>query len=244
MPSIDGGVPDSVYTLGIDGGLPGSVYTFGGVSGGEPGSSFLYPFSDLVLQAYKALGPWAREDQSQDLLWFVNAIFSQIAPLYDLVSDSETHTGWGKLVDSREVPDWAIGWLAQFLGIDVPLNIDPEIQRERLLNPSTGWERGTPQAVKAAVRRVLTGSQYVEIYERAGGDPYVFEVRTVASQTPPLQVIIDEVNKVKPAGLIMQHAFTQYIAEASSWAESFTGTVYSCPVPSDTLFPSNTLYPC
>ena len=201
-------------------------------------------FPPLVQQAYKALGPWARADESKDLLLLVDSIFNQISSLFDLVSDSETHTGWGKILDAHEVPDWAISWLAQFLGIDVPLNVAPSIQRERLLNPSTGWERGTPQAVRAAVRRVLSGSQYVEIYERAGGEAYVFEVRTVASQSPDLQVIIDEVNKVKPAGLIMTHAFTEYISESGTWAESFSGNVYSCPVPSDSLYPADSLYPC
>lgn len=158
----------------------------------------------LVREAYEALGPWARADENVwHLLHWIDSMFSQLAEVDELVRDTDDHVGWGRLLDVDAAPDWALPWLAQFVGV-IPLQgLDPASQRLRIKG-AAGFHRGTIEAVKDAARQRLTGTRRVELYER-DGSPWRFRIRTYASETPDPQAVVDAVTALKPAGLVFVH---------------------------------------
>ncbi len=158
----------------------------------------------LVREAYEALGPWARADAGiHELLAVVDAIFGQLVEIDDLVRDSDTHVGWGKLLDVDVAPEWALPWLAQFVGVTPLFGLDDASQRLRIKG-AAGFNRGSVSAIKAAAGQFLSGTRRVELYER-DGSPWRFRIRTYASETPNAQAVRDAVTALKPAGLVFIH---------------------------------------
>lgn len=158
----------------------------------------------LVREAYDALGPWARADTGvHELLALVDAIFKQLVEIDDLVRDSDTHVGWGRLLDVDVAPEWALPWLAQFVGVTPLVGLDAASQRLRI-KEAAGFSRGSVAAVKAAAGQFLTGTRRVEMYER-DGSAWRFRIRTYASETPNAQAVRDAVKALKPAGLVFIH---------------------------------------
>lgn len=158
----------------------------------------------LVRSAYGSLGPWARTDENVGhLLGLVDAIFGQIVEIDDLVRDSDTHVGWGRLLDVNVAPVWALPWLAQFVGVTPIFGLAEASQRLRI-KEAAGFHRGSVKAIKAAAGQYLTGTRRVELYER-DGSAWRFRVRTYASETPNAQVVKDAVEALKPAGLVFVH---------------------------------------
>lgn len=158
----------------------------------------------LVREAYESLGPWARADEDVwHLLHFIDSIFTQIVEIDDLVRDTDTHVGWGRLLDVDVAPEWALPWLAQFVGVTPIFGLDVASQRLRI-KEAAGFSRGSVSAIKAAAGQFLTGTRLVELYER-DGSPWRFRVRTYASETPNAQAVKDAVTALKPAGLVFIH---------------------------------------
>lgn len=158
----------------------------------------------LVREAYYALGPWARADEDVwELLQFVYALFNPLVEIDELVRDSDTHVGWGKLLDVDAAPVWALPWLAQFVGVTPIKGLDEASQRLRI-KKAAGFHRGSAEAIKAAAGQYLTGTRRVELYER-DGSPWRFRIRTYASETPNPQAVRDAVLALKPAGLVFVH---------------------------------------
>lgn len=158
----------------------------------------------LVREAWESLGPWAREDADvHELLALVDAIFGQIVEVDDLVRDSDTHIGWGRLLDVDVAPAWALPWLAQFVGVTPIFGLDEASQRLRI-KEAAGFSRGSVSAIKAAAGQYLSGTRRVELYER-DGSAWRFRIRTYASETPNAQAVKDAVAALKPAGLIFIH---------------------------------------
>lgn len=158
----------------------------------------------LVLEAYDALGPWARADAGvYELLALVDSIFGQIVDLDAVVRDTDTHVGWGSLLDVDVAPMWALPWLAQFVGVTPIFGLDEASQRLRI-KEAAGFSRGSVSAIKAAAGQYLTGTRRVELYER-DGSAWRFRFRTYASETPNAQAVKDAVAALKPAGIIFVH---------------------------------------
>lgn len=158
----------------------------------------------LVRQAYEALGPWARADEGVwHLLQWIDSIFEQVAEVDDLVRDTDTHVGWGKLLDVDVAPEWALPWLAQFVGVTPLVGLDTASQRLRIKS-AAGFNRGSAEAMKAAAGQFLTGTRRVEMYER-DGSPWRFRIRTYSSETPNAPAVRDAVIALKPAGLVFTH---------------------------------------
>lgn len=158
----------------------------------------------LVREAWESLGPWARADEEvHELLALVDAIFGQIVEIDDLVRDSDTHMGWGRLLDVDVAPEWALPWLAQFVGVTPVFGLDEASQRLRI-KEAAGFHRGSVNAIKAAAGQYLTGTRRVELYER-DGSAWRFRIRTYASETPNAQAVKDAVEALKPGGLVFIH---------------------------------------
>lgn len=88
------------------------------------------------------------------------------------------------LLNPDTCPDWALPWLAQFVGIKLPAGLTPADARA-IIHDVAGFSRGTPAALRAAAQLYLTGNKEVFFRERDGGDPYRLEVVTQANEVPP-----------------------------------------------------------
>jgi hypothetical protein len=155
----------------------------------------------LVQQAYRALGPWAREDEDVwELLQFVYALFNPIVEIDGLVRDTDTYTGWGQTLDVDAAPEKFLPWLAQFVGVEPIKGLDAASQRLRI-KQAAGFNRGSVAAIRAAAALHLTGTRRVDLYER-DTSPWTFRVRTYLSETPDSQKVADAVAELKPGGLV------------------------------------------
>lgn len=111
--------------------------------------------------------------------------------------------GYSILVDATRVPDEAITWLGQFVGVQITQGLPPAQQKQQLVGLGT-WKRGTVAALQAAPLPFLTGSQTVIVKER-DTSPYHFEVITYASETTDQSKVLAALLTQKPAGLIMNY---------------------------------------
>jgi hypothetical protein len=111
--------------------------------------------------------------------------------------------GYSILVDATRVPDEAITWLGQFVGIQITQGLTPTQQKQQLVGLGN-WKRGTVAALKAAPLPLLTGSQTVIVKER-DTSPYHFQVMTLAAETPDSTKVLAALLTQKPAGLVMNY---------------------------------------
>jgi len=163
------------------------------------------PVAAISAEVYEGLTTWARADRDVwDLLLYVDAMMGNLQPLVDLVRDTDEHPGWARLLDVDAAPSEALPWLAQFVGVTPLRGLTDEAQRLRI-REAAGWQRGSLNAIRAAAQQFLTGSRIVEVYERDGGNPWRFRVRTYLAETPNPQAVRDAVEALKPAGLIFVH---------------------------------------
>jgi hypothetical protein len=176
----------------------------------------------IVQEAYAALGPWSRADESGELLQLVYALFNPIVAIDDIVRDSDTHTGWGKLLDVDEAPAIALPWVAQFVGVETITGLDEASQRIRI-KAAAGFNRGSVSAIRAAAQQHLTGTRRVELYEREGS-AWTFRLRTYLGETPDSQLVQDAVAALKPAGLVFVYEVQEGIE-----INAITGTIDSQP---------------
>lgn len=120
----------------------------------------------------------------------------------DYSGDREDGTpGWGWLFDPDAAPDEALEWLRQFNGVAFAAFTDAATRRARLKS-TDGFRRGTPAALLAAVRPLLTGTQTVYLTERWGG-PYGVRLATLASETPFPAAVSAAAMDQKPLGLVL-----------------------------------------
>lgn len=122
----------------------------------------------------------------------------------DWASDTdEGQPGYSLLLDINRIPDEALPWLGQFVGVQVTLGLDPAIQRAQILGLGS-WKRGTVESLQAAPLEFLTGSKTVIVHER-DTDPYHFQVVTLGSETPDSASVLVALLRAKPAGLVMDY---------------------------------------
>lgn len=156
--------------------------------------------------AYAGLGPLTEPDEATDwqLLRFLDALMVQLDEVEKLSRDTEQHVGWGRLLDLDAAPDEALPWLAQLVGVVALKGLDPASQRIRI-GEAAGWNRGTPAAIRGAMKQYLTGSRTTQIFERYQGNPYRLRVRTFTSETPDPAAVEKAVRDLKPAGIVLQY---------------------------------------
>lgn len=158
---------------------------------------------------YSRLGPWAIRD-TVDAQWplldVAEATGQQLQPVEDIVRDTDTHVGWGIVMDPDDGPIEWLGWLAQFAGVRLKVGLSSAAQRARVKS-TDGMNRGTPSAVVGAAQQSLSGTKTVYLVERHGS-AYRLTVTTISAETPsPAQVLADLMEQ-KPAGIVLVHAMT------------------------------------
>ena len=161
----------------------------------------------FAARLYAMLEPWAGEDEENGwaLLTYCNALGTMFQPLEDLERDTPEGPGWSALLDLDRCPDFALPWLAQFVGVRPPPGSTPAEQRA-MIDQHLGWERGTPASIVNATKATLTGTQTVVMRERYGGDPYVLQVRTVTAETPDATATKNAILTQKPGGIVLDYA--------------------------------------
>jgi hypothetical protein len=178
----------------------------------------------LAEEIYAALGPLTADDQRHgwQLLRFVSAISQAPQVTEDLVRDSDAGPGWSSVLDVDRAPAEALGWLAQFVGVDVEPNIDPNSQRLRI-KETAGFRRGTKAAIEGAARQFLTGNRTVQVQER-DTSAYHLKVTTFETETPFPDRTEAALQAQKPAGLVLQYV----MSSGATYAElKATGNTYT-----------------
>jgi hypothetical protein len=111
------------------------------------------------------------------------------------------------VLDVELCPDWALPWLAQLVGVVLPVDASPDDARV-LISDVAGFSRGTPAALEAAAGLYLTGDKTVYFRERdpTGADPpYTLEVVTVTSETPDPAAVLRALLAQKPGGIVLNY---------------------------------------
>jgi hypothetical protein len=111
------------------------------------------------------------------------------------------------ILDVDLCPDWALPWLAQIVGVQLPFDVDADTARE-LIRSVEGFARGTPAALRAAAGIYLTGDKTVFFRERdpTGTDPpYTLEVVTLDDETPDPAAVLGALMAQKPGGIVLHY---------------------------------------
>ena len=184
-------------------------------------------------------------NNSYTFLVWLDGIGTQLQVIDDLSRDEpagfdadnpySTEPGWGELLDVDECPDYALPWLAQFVGTRfTSVQVTPTQRREAIRTPA-GWGRGTVQSFELAARPFIGPNGTIYIIERTP-DPYSFTLvlyglpgynysqldslftpyNTLDSTfaiyddfTQPIAELEAALANAKPAGLIMTLVFSR-----------------------------------
>lgn len=152
------------------------------------------------------LAPYLDDDDGS-LVTLTRATYGPLEEVDAIARPTETSPGWSSILDPATAPASFLRWLGQFVGVTLPRGFDEATARSQIATPA-GWRRGTPGAITAAVRPLLTGTQTVIILERTSGgwsstdNPHHFTVATFTDETPDAAAVAAAVAAQKPAGLI------------------------------------------
>lgn len=111
------------------------------------------------------------------------------------------------LLDPQLCPEWALPWLAQWVGTKLPDGVSPADARV-IIADVAGFRRGTPAALRAAAQFYLTGTKTVYFRERDqdGADPpYTLQIVTLISETPNPDAVLAALTAQKPGGIILNY---------------------------------------
>lgn len=130
----------------------------------------------------------------------LGAIFAEVAEVFDPEGDIPP---LAPLLDPSLCPAWALPWLAQLVGIDLAPGMAEDDARAFIAEVA-GFQRGTREAMQAAISLYLTGDKTVYFRER-DGDPYVLEVVSLISETPDVAAALRALTALKPGGLVLNY---------------------------------------
>jgi hypothetical protein len=165
---------------------------------------------------YLMLAPVARDDYDNawSLLIYMNAIGTMFQLVEELVRDTPDGPGWSLLLDLNRCPPEALAWLAQLVGVRLPGGLSDADTRAWIASTS-GWRRGTRDAMTGAAAATLTGSKTVIFFERDGaamGYPqspeyaYCLNVATYIDQTPDPAATLAALIAQKPGGILLNYS--------------------------------------
>lgn len=141
-------------------------------------------FGPIGKALYYELAPLAFDDPNQDyaLAKFLHAIGLMTDEIETWVRDTpEGYPGWSLVLDIDRVPDVALDWLAQFVGVQLDHNL-PGFDQRQQIRSQKNFKRGTVRSLIEAAQPFLTGTKSVMVRERVT-DAYNLTVVTFASET-------------------------------------------------------------
>jgi hypothetical protein len=151
----------------------------------------------------------------------IGAIFLELQEVFDPEGDVPPVA---PILSVDLCPDWALPWLAQFVGVSIPVGTDPANARQ-LIRAVSGFSRGTPAALRAAAGFALTGTKTVFFNERKDGNAYALQVATLTPETPDPDTVLALLLAQKPGGIlldyetVMGNSYARVEAEFEDYAE-------------------------
>jgi hypothetical protein len=133
--------------------------------------------------------PLQPDDEGYD--WTHAVLCESLARPYlqvaELIDPPEPYPPWGPLFDLNACPSWALPWLAQAVGVILPVGISDDAARALILE-AAGHRAGTVAAITAVLRTTLVSSNppnpaTVWFRERYGS-AYILEIVTLDAETP------------------------------------------------------------
>ena len=136
--------------------------------------------SAATLELWGALPQFVQDADAANQYTFLSwleGIGGQQQLIDNLCRDSEFGPGWSAIVDLGRCPSYALPWLAQFVGVNLPGSIlsNDEATRQAIL-AHPGFNRGTVAAIIDAAQSLLGPNSYVNVIERYP-DPYSLTVQ-------------------------------------------------------------------
>lgn len=168
--------------------------------------------SRTAQRLYDSLAPLMVLDEENGWAgaYFCAALAAPLDPIADVVLDGEDGTpGWTVIFDPDNCPAEWLPWLARFVGVVLPPNLDEAAQRLRI-RETDGFKRGTVAAIQGAARQHLVGpdgtgsTATVYLVERQGG-AYKLGITTLSSETPDSALVLAAILEQKPAGITLTY---------------------------------------
>jgi hypothetical protein len=155
---------------------------------------------------YASLAPlaWMDDQTEWSLAKFSGAFGEMFEAVEDVARDTAQGPGWSAVVDITRCPLAWLPWLAQFVGVIVPVGL-AESQARAYVTSHDNFKRGTPAAIRTAAQLHLTGTKTVLVQERLGGDPYALSVYTLDVETPSGAQTLADVLTQKPGGIVLTY---------------------------------------
>lgn len=186
---------------------------------------------------YDELGTTAPHDDANGwaLLILVGALGATLGPLHDLVRDRPNgKPGWSRLGNPDDAPAFTLRLAAAMVGVSWP-DGTPEAEQRQLFRDPSPLHRGGNDAIKAAGRRHLTGTQMVRIAEV---DAYNITAVTRTSESPDAAgtytaaspgITYADLLPAVPAWIVLTHVVSDatIIDELPGSIDSLTGAIDS-----------------
>lgn len=154
--------------------------------------------------------------------------------LFDQIArDDDDFTAWGRVLDPDAAPAPVLGWLAQFAGVQF-LPSDTEARQRARITAAAGFRRGRPQAMIDEVKPTLTGTQYVNLVQQAGGNRWAMTLITRPAETPSAAATYAAALRQKPAGINLTHVQTNdvlWVEATKTWAGVAGGVTWANVTP-------------
>lgn len=159
--------------------------------------------SDTTERLYQALGPFTEGDEAGGwvLLKLCDVVTAPIADVEYFAADTDTAVGWSVMLDPTLAPERALPWLGQLVGAVVPVG-STEADARAIVRAVPTWARGTPAAIVAAVRLLLTGTKSATLTERYGGSAYAVRLNVYAAEVPDVTALTAAFKAALPAGIV------------------------------------------
>lgn len=163
---------------------------------------------DWALELYSRLDPLT--DQDAALGWPLLTYLGAIGDTYfeeinDLVRDIGRQPGWAAAMDPDQATASGLGWLGQFVGVRLRSEDDTQAKNVAWVKATAGFSRGSPAAMIAAIKPILSGTKSVTLTERVGGNAYALQVAVILAEIPAGKklAVINAATAQKPAGIIL-----------------------------------------
>jgi REP element-mobilizing transposase RayT len=177
--------------------------------------------NSVAQRLYDGLIPFndSQERDGESTAWALAYLCSFIGDellqqIFDYAEDTDTDPGWTVLYDLERVPDEAIKYLGQLIGVVVDDALTPTLQKAQIADRRS-QRRGTLTELQAVLTESTTAFGDDGWFLRERHDPtnplvdsaYHFQVVIKTTNlTPDPDDVYDAMVRAKPAGLVMHYS--------------------------------------
>lgn len=162
------------------------------------------PLGEIFAERYSPLQP-PDVDAQHDYAYghLAEAMMRPFEQLAELIDPPDPYEPWTPLFFVDITPDWALPWLGQVVGVQIPATATPEQARE-IIKSLSFEEVGKPAAIKAALALTLDYPEgeepYIYFREREP-NAYCLEIVTLVEQTPDPAQSLRAIQSQLPAAI-------------------------------------------